>query len=90
MEKYYVLMSGSQVRFVITMGHYGKTLKVIMDLYDEARKDFPSLGMDKVDVMHYGGNRISGYMGIEFTLDWSKDHVIPKSWSQRNQLELTR
>ena len=47
--------------------HYGKSLQVIEELFEEALKDFPELSRDDVQLSHYAGMCYKGTYGIEFT-----------------------
>jgi hypothetical protein len=47
---------------------YAKTLGYFVELFNEAKKDFPQLDPDNVQVVKYGGRYYKGTMGIEFEI----------------------
>lgn len=53
-------------RFILRLPHYGHTVAHINWLYLLAKEDFGLLDGDKVEVVHYGGQRYKGTFGIEF------------------------
>lgn len=74
-------------RVVIRNDHYGRTLEGINKLYEAAKADFPTLNPRDVEVVVYGGDRISGYMGIEFEMPMQN---VPEAYERISYLELTR
>ena len=55
-------------QFVLRTTTYGKTLGYIVELFNEAKKDFPGLNKDNVNIVKYGGRQYKGTMGIEFEM----------------------
>jgi len=70
-----------QDRVIFTTRTYAQTLWFLVDLYNEAKKDFPNLKMSDVDVNRYGGDSRNGMYGIEFYGD-----TIPKEYIRINDL----
>lgn len=67
--------------------NYGRSLAKINRLVAEARKDFPELKDEDIEVVVYGGVNFKGQIGVEFratSIDAIKDYYIPIS-----QLEYT-
>ena len=71
-------------RLCIRTNSYANSLKHFNMLYDEAKKDFPSLETKDIEIMHYGGMRIKYTYGIEFAAIGD----IPDSYKQ-TQFEKT-
>lgn len=71
-------------RVVIRTNTYADTLRHLNILYKAAVDDFPSLLMDEVGVVYYGGERYARTYGIEFEAEPSE---ITNTYEQINQLE---
>lgn len=56
------------------------SLKVMNELFREARKDFPSLTEDAVDLSIIQGRRCPGQFGIRFT----PKEAVPKAYQATN------
>lgn len=80
-------LTPGQIHFVVRLDHYGSRLSYFLALYAEARSDFPQLAPETVKVIQYGGDRISGYFGIEFTLNGVEP---PKEYQEISALEFAR
>jgi len=76
-----------KTRVVIRFDHYGHHWSSFMELVAIAKADFPTLADNQIEVIHYGGDRISGYWGIEFDR-FTKD--IPADYEELSVLELMR
>ena len=76
-----------QTHFVVRLDHYGSQLSYFLALYAEARRDFPQITPEMVRVVQYGGDRISGYFGIEFTLSGVEP---PEGYQEISALEFAR
>lgn len=75
---------GRLTAFVVRYGnHYARTLAFIQALYEEARKDFPDLTPDQVEVVQFSESPIKGMFGITFALDVTP----PESYTRRSRLE---
>lgn len=72
-------------RFVIRTDCYNSELSHFMLLFQEAKKDFPDLKEEQIEIKHYGGRCYKGTYGIEFTID---PKVIPTTYEQIHKLEL--
>jgi len=54
---------------------YNHSLEHVLSLFEIAQKDFPELTYQDIRVVLYGGERIKGMMGIEFTVHRSDDCI---------------
>lgn len=75
---------------VIRTNCYGSRLSFLMDLFNIAKKDFPSLELGHVEVKHYGGRHYAGTFGLEFELVTVGSPMIPIDYEQITCLEMTR
>ena len=73
-------------RCVIRTNTYASDLSHFMNLFEEARKDFPDLKLDEVKVEHYGGERHKGFFGIEFD---RAEEIVPETYARMKKLECT-
>lgn len=73
------------IRFILRREDYSHRLNKIIELYDEARRDFPNLPLADVEIVQYGGRRYRRTFGIEFTLDTP----IPAGYVEVAQVEDT-
>lgn len=73
-------------RCVIRTNTYKSDLSYFMNLFEEARKDFPDLKLDEVKVEHYGGDRHKGIFGIEFD---RPEEIVPETYVRMEKLECT-
>jgi hypothetical protein len=80
-------LTEGQIHFVVRLDHCGSLLSYFLELYAEAERDFPQLTPETVKAVHYGGDRISGYFGIEFTLNGVGP---PEGYREISALEFTR
>ncbi len=71
------------VLIVLRFDHYGHTMKMLQEIYAEAEKDFAGLRPENVEVIQYGGDRISGYWGLEF--QWLGD--VPPTYEHTDIIE---
>lgn len=62
------LPTGKQFRISIYTDVYSKSLQYINILVKIAKRDFPFLNNENIDVIIYGGRYIKHIMGIEFTV----------------------
>ena len=53
-------------RVILRSSTYSRSMEYFNELYAEAKKDFPFLTPDMVEVTHYAGRRYKGTFGIEF------------------------
>jgi len=53
-------------RILIFTNSYGRSYSFISELVDIAKKDFPSLESDDIEIVVLGGDTNSSLMGIEF------------------------
>ena len=74
-------------RVVLRTRTYARDLGYILMLYAEAKKDFPELTPEQVNVVHFGGQHYAKTDGIEFEVNLSN---VPKTYSEIAQLEFTR
>ena len=56
----------SHKKCAITTNCYGSSLRFIDELFDEAKKDFPTLERNDVEVVKYGGRIRKQMYGLEF------------------------
>jgi hypothetical protein len=49
---------------VIRSNTYGSNFGKFVQFYNEAKKDFPSLEVEDVEIVKYGGNRYTKTFGI--------------------------
>lgn len=71
---------------VIRTLQYNSSMSYFESLLAEARKDFPDLKSEEVEIKHYGGDRYSKTFGIEFKRP-EKD--VPATYSRMENLEYT-
>jgi hypothetical protein len=60
--------------------NYNSKLPYILSLVEEARKDFPFLTDQEVQLIHLGGRRYKGMFGIEFSVP--SNTIIPNDYQQ--------
>lgn len=75
-------------RVIVRNSHYGRSYAGIERLFEVAKRDFPFLVEEDVEVVIYGGSRISGYMGIEFNVP--KGAAVPATYNRISRLESTK
>lgn len=75
-------------RCVVRSRNYGSSLAKFLDFAAEARKDYPQLSDDDIEIVHYGGDRIARTFGIEFVPPVKKP--VLEGWTIIHQLELTK
>ncbi|MBI2121034.1 MAG: hypothetical protein HYT94_05420 [Parcubacteria group bacterium] len=73
-------------RCVVRTNCYGSQLSFFLELFEEAKKDFPTLTPEDVRVIHFGGQFYSGTFGIEFT----PPETVPAIYQTIRELELSR
>lgn len=66
---------------------YSKRVSHILTLVAEAKKDFPSLSDDDMEVVYYGGDRYKRTYGVEFNVPNGEN--IPDTYKRIHQLEFT-
>lgn len=74
-----------KILFILRTDYYNNTLDYFLQLFVEAKKDFPDLKATDVSCREYGGDTIKGLRGIEFYFDAptkgsSKTVKIPKGY----------
>jgi hypothetical protein len=74
-------------RAVIRTQTYTHSWGYFFNLVKEAKKDFPGLTTDKIEIVHYGGRHYKGTYGIEFVLN--KKIPISKEYTQISNLEFS-
>ncbi len=72
-------------RCVIRTNTYCKNFSHICFLVAEAKKDFPDLKDNLIEIAHYGGQHYKGTFGIEFT----PTGEVPDSYEKISELEFT-
>jgi hypothetical protein len=72
---------------VIRTNYYGSSLQKFLDFFSEAKKDFPSLTPEQVEIKHYGGDRIKHIFGLEFQVP--SEVTISESYKRIPRLEFT-
>lgn len=82
--KEYALVGEKTLRFSLRTNTYAHSLDFFERLWEEAKRDFPWLDKNDVEVVHYGGIRYKHIFGIEFT---AKD--IPDGYTDVGRLENT-
>lgn len=70
MIKEYATYAGKN-HFVIRNDHFDSSFKVIKELIQEAKEDFPELKDDDIKVVQFGGEQYPRTFGIEFSFDES-------------------
>ncbi len=73
---------------VLRTDTYVHTLAHINMLFEEAKKDFPSLKAGGVEVVRYGGERYARTTGVEFEIP--EGATIPAAYQHIEELELIR
>ncbi len=58
-----------KIVFILRTEMYDDRLSYFLDLFEEAKKDFPDLVAKQVKALKYGGDTHKGQRGIEFTFD---------------------
>jgi hypothetical protein len=85
MVKQYRKSPDAPTRIVVRMDNYGHRLSDFLTLWQQAKKDFPTLTESDVEIVHYGGRYIKGYFGLEF----QSAETIPPDYQQIRELEDT-
>lgn len=75
---------GNKGMVVLRTDSYGNSLAFFDYLFAEAKKDFPNLERENVQVTHYAGTRFARTFGIEF-----KATNIPSGYDRIRELEQT-
>jgi hypothetical protein len=73
---------------VVRENTYGSSLVKFDRLFETLQETFPGATRDSVNVVHYGGNRIKGTFGLEWTVFYDI-HEAPKGWTAISELECT-
>lgn len=71
---------------VIRENSYGSRLSKFLRLIEEAKKDFPSLTDEDIEIVKYAGERYAKTFGIEFEIT---NQEIPAEYIRISQLENT-
>jgi hypothetical protein len=90
-KTYYKFQNGVRKRntgkilFILRTDLYDNSLDYFLQLFAEAKKDFPNLTQKDVICREYGGRTVSGLRGIEFYFDppkkgSTKTVKIPKGY----------
>ena len=69
---------------IIRTNTYGKSLKLIIDLYNEALKDFPKLKYEDVIIIQFSGRHYARTYGIEFKVETN----VPEEYFRIDELEM--
>ena len=48
--------------------YYGSRFGHINKFIEEAKKDFPGIDVDSIEIVQYGGRHYKGTFGVEFTI----------------------
>ena len=56
-------------RVIVRFDHYGCMLAGLLQLVKVAKSDFPEIEDADIEIIHYGGERIARYFGIEFNVE---------------------
>lgn len=83
-KEYFRFPEGNPVRFIVRRPDYGSKVEDINELAEIAKRDFPQLDDNVLDLIHYGGQRYKGTYGIEFNLDTAP----PSDYREISQVEL--
>lgn len=75
----------SDKKFILRTDTYAHSLGYFKMLFDEAKKYFPLLKVDDVEVVKYAGCRYARTMGIEF----SSNADAPSDFNLIDEVELT-
>ena len=70
---------------IIRLNHYGSQFNWLLEIVNEAKKDFPHLKDEDIKVVHYGGIYYKGTFGVEFHLPDST--TLPKDYSEIHEIE---
>jgi hypothetical protein len=73
---------------VLRTDNYVHTLAHFLELFEEAKKDFPELKPEDVEIVHYGGERYAKTFGMEFEIP--KGKICPAAYAKIEQVEMTR
>jgi len=74
---------------VVRSNCYGSTLDYFDRLHAALTQQFPEATRTRIEVKHYGGDRISGTFGIEYSVPYDITEA-PQGWSEIQELEYTR
>ncbi len=55
--------------FVLMTDYYDKRLSYFLELFEEAKKDFPELKAKQVNAQYYNSDVHKGHRGIEFSME---------------------
>ena len=69
---------------IIRENSYGSKLSKFTKLFAEAKKDFPYLEEEDIEIVKYGGERYAKTFGIEFYAT-----TVPEEYARISQLEYT-
>jgi hypothetical protein len=76
--------------FSIRTNYYASDLEYFLNLFEIAKKDFPELKEEDVKFVHYGGQRIKGIFGLEFSRQGykgKKKEYKAKGYEEREHVE---
>ena len=71
---------------VLRTDSYIHTLAHFLELFEEAKKDFPGLKPEEVEIVRYGGIRYAKTFGIEFRIPTGK--TCPAAYAKIEQVEM--
>lgn len=74
-------------RCIVRWRSYTSSLDVILEAVEEAKKDFPWLTPEHIEVIKYGGDSIKRTWGIEFNVHDLES--IPNDYTPLHQIHLT-
>lgn len=72
---------------IIRSNGYGNSLQEILDFFEEAKKDFPNLTPNQVNVVYYGGQWFTRFYGIEFQVPFGVQ--VPCSYKEISRVLLS-
>lgn len=83
-----IIKERTEKHCVLRTESYSHTLAHIEMLFEEAKKDFPSLKPEDVELVYYGGERYARTNGIEFIVP--NGAPVPEEYQPIAHLEYTK
>jgi hypothetical protein len=73
-------------KVIIRTNTYASTFAHFQMLFDEVKKDFPTLIPESANIVHYGGRHYKGTYGIEFKIN-EFEIPVPAEYKEVSSVE---